>query len=93
MEGKAAFVVDWPVIDERSPIRLYVSLRAQGRSLGLYKVKQYTARRMVVAQNDTPLTVGAQLEVGDVQGLLPDLPSFLMAKVVASDQRDVSLAW
>jgi hypothetical protein len=93
MENSASFIVDWPVAGEVSRITPYVNLRTQGRSVGLYQVKQCATHRMVVVQSKPPLPVGAQFEVRDVQGLLPNLPTLLLARVVASDPMNVSLAW
>ncbi len=93
MESKTSFIVDWPVVSEVSRITPYVNLRTQGHSVGLYQVKQCATHRMVVAQSKPPLPIGAQFEVRDVQGLLPNLPTLLLARVVASNKMDVSLAW
>ncbi len=93
MENKTSFIVDWPVVGEARRITPYVNLRSRGHSVGLYQVRHCATHRMVVAQSTPPLAVGAQFEVRDVQGLLPNLPTLLLARVVASNKMDVSLVW
>lgn len=93
MSHEESFIVDWQDMGEEAPIRPFVALRMRGRNMGLYRVKAVGGKRMLLDQRDSRLPVGAQLEVGDVQGLIPNLPSSLVAQVVASDRSGLSLAW
>lgn len=93
MSAEEQFVVDWQDMGDQAPIRPFVALRMRGQDMGLYRVKAVGGKRMLLAGKDTDLPVGARLEVGDVQGLIPNLPASLVAQVVASDRAGVSLAW
>lgn len=93
MDNASAYAVDWSVPEGEAPITHYVNLLVNSQSLGLYQVRHQMGNRLVLAQQQGRLPVGLLVEVYDVQGLLPHLPTALQAEVVSSDQWSACLAW
>lgn len=85
------FIVDWQVGMAEKPVGSFVSLLMNGRRAGLYRVKAVMSEGLLLSQGAISFPVGTQLDVEDVQGIVPGGPNH--ARVVVNDQRGLRLAW
>lgn len=86
------FIVDWQEGNADKSAASFVSIRMQGRKAGLYRVKQVRREGMLLSHGAIRFPVGTKLDVEDIQGIVPGSPE-TAARVVANDQRGLSLAW
>lgn len=85
------FIVDWQVGVTEKPVGSFVSLLMNGRRAGLYRVKAVMSEGLLLSQGAISFPVGTQLDVEDVQGIVPGGPN--PARVVVNDQSGLRLAW
>jgi hypothetical protein len=83
------FVVDWQDANMETQAGTLVSIRLQGKPLGLYRVKELLAVGMILAHGAIIFPVGTRLDIENLQ--TPGIQR--TAYVVANDQRGLSLAW
>ncbi len=78
----------------------FVSLRMQGRRVGLYRVQAFMPKGILLTHGAISFPVGTRLDVEDVLGIVPGLMmnramnrTLNRARVVANDPSGVRLAW
>ncbi len=85
------YVVDWQVADACKPVASFIAVSMQGRKAGLYRIKQVMQEGVLLFHGAISFPVGTRLEIEVSHGIVPGVrPS---GRVVANDQRGVSLAW
>lgn len=71
-----------------------VAISNDGRSYGLYRVKQVDARTMVLGHGAISFPVGTHLDVEDFKYLVPNPTSFHQRATVVENGRDgIRLVW
>jgi hypothetical protein len=85
------FIVDWQESDEDKPVTSFVSVRMQGRKAGLYRIKEVMREGVLLSHGAISFPVGTRLDIEEMHGIVPGARQ--SGRVVANDQRGVSLAW
>jgi hypothetical protein len=63
----------------------------RGHQAGLYRVRQVMQEGVLLSHGAISFPVGTTLDVESAQGVMPG--AWLTARVVANDQRGLSLVW
>ena len=85
------FIVDWQEADQSKPDTSFVSVRMRGHKAGMYRVKQVMQEGVLLSHGAISFPVGTRLDIEDFHGFVPGARQ--SGRVVANDQRGVSLAW
>jgi hypothetical protein len=90
------FIVDWQISETVCPAASFVSLRMQGRRAGLYRVRAFMPKGILLSHGAISFPVGTRLDVEDVLGIVPDKTknhALNRARLVANDSSGVRLVW
>jgi hypothetical protein len=85
------FVVDWQEANADKSVFSFVSIRMHGRKAGLYRIKQVMQEGILLSHGAISFPVGTRLDIEDLHGFVPGARS--SGRVIANDQRGISLAW